>query len=88
MDPDLVFPLFNAALTHLLQGDAEAADSLYTAAMLRHGLPEETAQLLRSLPDGHGLTAASRKVAHRTLQRAGAGGAGRVPGASLPAASP
>lgn len=71
MAPDRILPLFNVALTYLVEGHAPMADSLYGVAAGMYGFPTETAALLERLVGGPDLTDACRRVALKMLQRVG-----------------
>ncbi len=72
--PEHPYPRFNIALAHLAEGNVTAADSVYSAALENHELPEATANILAELKQNEGLSLEGIALVNRLLVERGSSG--------------
>jgi tetratricopeptide (TPR) repeat protein len=65
--PDQPYPLYNIALTYLVEDRTEEAAQAYQTALEKHPLPESTADLLSQMIRDNNLQGESREIAKRVL---------------------
>lgn len=66
-DPAHPLPLYNVALTYLVEGRQRKAANAYRKAVSSHPLPKETSDLLQHMIDNAKLTEGSRDLAQRVI---------------------